>query len=41
MIHNCIFHTKLVNKIIATNDDRVIVSGAADLTICLWSLETF
>jgi hypothetical protein len=41
MIHNCIYHTKLVEKIVATDDDRVIFSQSADLTVCMWSLETF
>jgi len=41
MIHNCIYHTKHVEKIIPSNDNRVIISSANDLTICLWSLETF
>lgn len=41
MIHNCNYHTKFVEKIVPSNDDRVIISAANDLTICLWSLETF
>lgn len=41
MIHNCIHHTKSVEKIIPGEDDRVIMSYSADLTLCLWSLETF
>lgn len=41
MIHNCIYHTKFVEKIVPSNDDRVIISASNDLTICLWSLETF
>lgn len=38
MIHNCIHHTKQVEKIVATHDDRVIISQSADLTVCMWSL---
>jgi hypothetical protein len=30
-----------VEKIVATDDDRVIFSQSADLTVCMWSLETF
>lgn len=41
MIHNCLYHTKQVEKIVATLDDRVVLSQSADLTVCLWSLETF
>ncbi len=38
MIHNCIFHTKQVESIIAGSDDRTIISYSSDLTLCLWSL---
>jgi WD40 repeat protein len=38
MIHNCTYHAKLVEKIVATDDDRVIISQSADLTVCMWSL---
>lgn len=41
MIHSCNYHAKHVEKIVPADDDRVIISAANDLTLCLWSLETF
>ncbi len=38
MIHNCIYHTKAIEKVIQGIDDRMIISYSIDLTVCLWSL---
>jgi len=41
MIHNCIHHTKTVTKVVPASDHRLVLSSSEDLTLCLWSLETF
>ncbi len=41
MIHNCVFHSRAVEKIVPANDERLVLTSAEDLTLCLWSLETF
>jgi WD40 repeat protein len=41
MIHNCVHHTKAVERIVPASDERLILSSSEDLTLCLWSLETF
>lgn len=41
MIHNCVHHTKAVERIVPASDERLVLSSSEDLTLCLWSLETF
>jgi WD40 repeat protein len=41
MIHNCVHHTKPVEKVVPASDHRLVLSASEDLTLCLWSLETF
>lgn len=41
MIHNCKHHARPVENIVPAKDNRLVLSLAEDLTLCLWSLETF
>lgn len=41
MIHNCLHHTRPIDKVVPASDHRLVLSASEDLTLCLWSLETF